>query len=314
MPTESDEDRPEFALIDWIRSKSKVREEIEQGIGDDAAILNCNSGQKWVTAVDVITEGVHFTSETAPALIGRKALAINLSDIAAMGATPIAAFVGIVLPQQRDETYARQIYDGIFSLAEQFNISIAGGDTNSWDGGLVVSVTVQGVLNQGEPIYRSGAQPGDHIFVTGPLGGSLGSGRHLKFTPRLIESQKLLEHFRPTAMLDLSDGLGSDLFHLTSSSGVGAIIESAAIPIHDDVPTSVQDDQRLHQAISDGEDFELLFTLTTEQSQELLKRGPSLGLDCYRIGVCTAEKNVLLKLDDQQVQFPQGGWRHTFGS
>jgi thiamine-monophosphate kinase len=310
MSHETSNTRSEFQLIEWIKDQSQSRPEIQHGIGDDAAVLNVSPGSQVVTAVDVITEGVHFTAESDPFLIGRKALAINLSDIAAMGAKPVAAFVGIVLPKHRDRSYAEEIYRGLFELANQYNVTIAGGDTNSWDGGLVISVTVQGVVPKDQAVLRSGAKPGDWIFVTGSLGGSLPSGRHFTFEPKLKASRILFEHFRPTAMLDISDGIASDIRHIANQSNVGVILNASEIPIHEDVNQSLNHDQRLQHALCDGEDFELLLSVSPETGERLLSDGKRHGLKAMKIGECTKKKELVLSFGEKFISLPAGGWIH----
>lgn len=304
--------RPEFDFIDWVSNQSQSRPEVLLGIGDDAAVLAQPPGRDWVTAVDVITEGVHFTETTPPALIGRKSLAINLSDLAAMAAEPVAAFIGIVLPKSRGRRYAEQVYRGIFEIAREYQVSIAGGDTNSWDGPLVLSVTLQGTVQRGGATLRSGARVGDWIFVTGSLGGSLESGRHLTFTPRIHEARELVDTYHVTAMLDLSDGLASDIRHLARRSEVGIRIEAESLPIHPDVSENLSQDDRIQHALMDGEDFELLLTVSPEEGQRLERAGSIWGTNVTRIGVCTSEREILLQSGGVLVPMPEGGWTHQF--
>jgi len=306
------ETRAEFTLIEWIARQTEARPEVLLGIGDDASILSA-PGQDWVVTTDVLTEGVHFAPGTDPALIGRKAMGVNLSDLAAMGAEPCAAFIGIVLPESFDRSRAERLYDGLFQLAREFNVVIAGGDTNSWAGPLVISVTLHGLMAPGTAIRRDGAQPGDWIFVTGALGGSLQSQRHLTFSPRVNESRALCRSVGIHAMLDLSDGLGSDLFHLLSRSGVGAILEGEAIPIHSDVPGTLSPGERLQRALSDGEDFELLFCVTPEDGACLLEM-PPVSVPLTRIGEVTAERSASLRWNGSLTPLLRSGWSHRFGS
>lgn len=314
---------PEFDFIDWVRRRSRSRPEVRVPIGDDAAVLEAG-GREWLTAVDVITEGVHFSLETTPPeLVGRKALAINLSDIAAMAGEPCAALVGIVFPRDRPQSFAEAVYQGLFSLADEWNVSIAGGDTNTWDGPLVISVTVLGLADERGPVLRSGTRPGDWIFVTGALGGSLHSGRHLSFMPRIREAQALHSCVDLHAMIDISDGLASDLFHLllparpkgtetVPARKLGALLESSAIPIHDDVPDNLPLEERLHHALNDGEDFELLLTVSPEEGQRLL-REPPFDTRLTRIGEITETPGVLIRHATGTVPLPRGGWGHCFG-
>lgn len=301
---------PEFEFIEWIKSRAASRPEVPLGIGDDASLLETPANSQWVTTVDVLTEGRHFTSETSLKLVGRKSLAVNISDIAAMGARPVAAFVGLVLPQKQCRRDRETLYEGLFEIANEFGIVIAGGDTNSWDGPLVVSVTLMGLVEQGQGVLRSGASPGDRIYVTGALGGSLESGRHLSFMPRVNEAQVLRREFRVTAMMDLSDGLASDLRHLARHSGVGVLLRADCIPIHSDVSTELSETERLRHAFNDGEDFELLFTLRPDDAARLERSMDLLGVNVTEIGECTENPELQLTANGVLTPFPRGGWSH----
>jgi thiamine-monophosphate kinase len=303
--------RPEFAFIDWIARQTTSRPEVRLGIGDDAAVLSA-PGRDWVSAVDVITAGVHFDDNAEPRQIGRKALAVNLSDLAAMAAVPCAALMGIVLPKNWCRDRAESLYEGMLEIAREFDVSIAGGDTNTWDGPLVISVTLLGLVEQGREIRRDGARAGDWILVTGALGGSLASGRHLTFTPRVREALALRAATDPHAMLDLSDGLGSDLFHLLDRSGVGARIVGESIPIHADVPSDLSPSERLARAIGDGEDFELLMTVSPEEGARLIESSP-LSIPLTKIGEITPGPGATLKWKGQEQAMPRSGWFHAFG-
>ena len=303
---------PEFSLIHSIRNQAETRPEVLLGIGDDAAVIDFG-GRHCVAALDVITEGTHFTSDTPPHLIGRKALAVNLSDLAAMAAEPSSAFIGLVLPKRRDRAYCEELYRGLFELAKETGTTIAGGDTNSWDGPLVLSVTVLGMSTKKGAATRSGARPGDWLFVTGPLGGSLANGRHLTFTPRIREALALQDTVDLHALIDLSDGLASDLFHITTSSDVGAIVDGHAIPIHSDVDPSLSPHERLHHALSDGEDFELLFAVSPEDGKQLVASLPG-DISLWKIGEVTEGTEVLLDFNGQRTPLQRTGWSHNFGT
>ena len=304
--------RPEFELIDWIKRQSIGNSRVAVGIGDDAAVLAEQPGRQIVSTVDVLTEGVHFPTGTDPRLIGRKALAVNLSDIAAMAAEPIAAFVGIVLPKESGRTIAEKLYEGLFDFAQEFDVTISGGDTNSWDGPLVISVNLLGVVETGCAVLRSGATPGDSVFVTGRLGGSYHSGRHLTFCPRIREAQVLAKDYHVTAMLDLSDGLASDILHLARESGIGVHIDGDSLPVHDDVDQSLSQQSCLDHALGDGEDFELLFTVSPENGQRLTEAGHILGTEVTRIGKCVEVSDIVLKFNSQILPLPHSGWTHRF--
>ena len=301
--------RGEFQLIDWVRQRSVSYPQVPVGIGDDAALLSPTSGEEVIVTTDMLMDGRHFiVGQTPPELIGRKSLAVNLSDIAAMGGRPIAAFISWALPRHQGRDLAKSLFTGMADLAREFDVSIAGGDTNSWDGPLVINVTVVGETIGQRRILRSGAQPGDVIFVTGPLGGSL-AGRHLTFTPRINEAIDLVQRVRVNAMLDLSDGVASDLRHILNQSRVGATLDARSIPIHTDVDRQLPHKEQLRKALTDGEDFELLFTVSRSDAEQLLAN-PSLGWKPIQIGSIDAELGCRIQTENGIEPFPTGGWEH----
>ncbi len=301
----------EFQLIDWIRQRSSSHPQVPVGIGDDAALLSPTPGEEIIVTTDMLMDGRHFiVGQTPPELIGRKALAVNLSDIAAMGGRPLAAFISWALPRQGGRDLAQALFKGMAELAESFEIAIAGGDTNSWDGPLVINITLVGETVGRRRILRSGARVGDWIFVTGPLGGSLLSGRHLTFTPRVREALDLVQRVQVSSMLDLSDGIASDLRHILHQSGVGATLDARAIPIHSDVDRTLPEREQLRRALTDGEDFELLFTVSPEEGQRLLAC-PLEGWTPIRIGTIEAGLGCRLRLPTGIEPLPRGGWEHA---
>ena len=302
----------EFALIDWIRARSNAGPAVPVGIGDDAALVRTASAAGYLVTTDLLMEGVHFDlGKTAAPLVGRKALAVNLSDIAAMAGKPTAAFISLALPRHGGRTLAEALYAGIFPLAEQFGVTIAGGDTNSWSGPLVISVTLLGDPPAGGPVLRSGARAGDWIVVTGALGGSL-AGRHLSFVPRVEEVLALHAAAELHSMIDVSDGVASDLRHILRESGVGAIVRGRGVPVSDDVDGALGPDARLHRALTDGEDFELLFTVDADAAKQLLDAPPE-GVRLTQIGEITEGSACLLETLSGDVQpMPTGGWQHGF--
>ncbi len=300
----------EFEFIDQLRRRCPVRPPVMKGIGDDAAVLQHATATSEVVTTDLLMEGVDFLLESAsPELIGRKSLAVNLSDIAAMGARPTAAFVAVSLSRQWGQTFADRFYDGLLQLADQFQVTIAGGDTNSWDGPFVCCVTAMGVPCGTKPVLRSGAKPGDILFVTGACGGSL-SGRHLDFVPRLQEAARLVELVDVHAMIDISDGLAADLHHLLSESGVGAELQEAAIPIHPDVHEMPSGKTPLERALSDGEDFELIFAVAEQDAIRLLAEW-DLETPLHELGRITAAPGCWLTTPHgQRYELPPLGWTH----
>ncbi len=300
----------EFQVIDWIQQRSVPHPQVPIGIGDDAALLAPTPGEEVIVTTDMLMDGRHFrVAKAAPELIGRKALAVNLSDIAAMGGRPIAAFISWALPRQGGRDLAQSLMAGMFSLAEEFNVAIAGGDTNSWEGPLVINVTLVGETVGGRRILRRGAQAGDSIFISGPVGGSL-KGRHLTFTPRVREALDLVQRVRVSAMLDVSDGIASDLRHILTQSSMGATLEARSIPIHPDVDRSLSPSEQLDRALTDGEDFELLFTLSPSEEQRLLAH-PPVGWTPVRIGTIDQEPGCRLMTQSGIEPLIRGGWEHA---
>ena len=217
----------------------------ELAIGDDCAIVHIERPSNLLLTTDMLMDGRHFRlQEDGPERVGFKALAVNLSDIAAMAGVPRAALVAIALPQAAAGDVAQGIYAGLAPLADRFAVDLIGGDTNAWDGPLVISVTVIGETTPRGAVCRSGAKPGDVVLVTGPLGGSLHSGRHLHPEPRVAEALAIHESAPLHAMIDISDGLAADLSHILSESGgLGAVLDETAIPVHADAQT---------QSLADG--------------------------------------------------------------
>lgn len=294
----------EFDLIHWIRTQQKPSALTRVPAGDDLAILKWPDPDLLLVGVDQVLDGVHFDSAIhSPRDIGRKVMNRNLSDCAAMACLPAAAVVTVALPRNRfslDD--AKNLYLGLKDAADAFDCEIVGGDTASWDGNLAVTVSILGRSAGIEPITRGGARIGDRIYVTGPLGGSL-LGRHMTFVPRIALARELARHHRPTAMIDLSDGLSRDLRHICEQSNVGALIDAARIPIHEDARAMSRRDGRapLEHALHDGEDHELLFTSPAEIPREI----------AIEIGRVTSTPGVIELLDaDRRTPIEPRGWEH----
>jgi thiamine-monophosphate kinase len=296
-------DEGEFDLIARFRRGTAATERVALGIGDDCAALRFTPGAKVLVTTDMLMEGRHFLIDDTPLpSIGRKCLGVNLSDIAAMAGRPVAAVVAVALPRGRAVEIGTGLHAGIEAMAREFDVALVGGDTNAWDGPLVVSVTVLGEATGAGAVRRSGAKVGDAIFVSGPLGGSL-MGRHLDPRPRIREALLLHEAVELHAMIDLSDGLASDLGHiLEESGGLGAVLDSAAIPIHPDGREMSRRDgiSPLEHALSDGEDFELCFTLDRIDGDRLLGSPPT-GVNLHRIGAIDAGDGLRLRHEDGRV-------------
>ncbi len=293
----------EFDFIDWIRAQQLPRGEIVRvPPGDDLAVLNWAANDLLIVGADQVLDGVHFDSAVhSPRQIGRKAMNRNLSDCAAMGCLPAAALATVALPKDASIDYAKELYLGLRDAADPYVCPIVGGDTATWAGKLALTVTILGRSGGVAPITRAGAKPGDGIYVTGSLGGSL-RGRHMTFEPRVFLGRKLAETGMVTAMIDLSDGLSRDVRHICTQSGVGAVIDAASIPTHDDAVQMRRNGRTaLEHALHDGEDYELLFTMPPAAAGQL----------AVRIGTITQETDVVLQHPDgsRELLEPRG-WEH----
>ncbi len=295
----------EIDLIAWFRQRSAIGGQVPLGIGDDCAMIQPSPGAELLVTTDMLMENRHFLlGETTPTVVGYKAMAVNLSDIAAMAGIPLAAFVAVALPRGAAVDIAQGLYEGMVPLAERFGVTLAGGDTNAWDGPLVIGVTLLGETTRRGAVRRSGARPGDIIVVTGPLGGSLASGRHLHPQPRISEALKIHERVPIHAMIDLSDGLASDLGHiLTESGGLGACLRAEAIPVHPDALPSSRASGRtsLDHALRDGEDFELCLTLDPADWARLVA-DPIVGVALTSVGTITAGPGIVIEQGDGSVE------------
>jgi thiamine-monophosphate kinase len=304
----------EAEFLAWLRERLPAHPRLMLGIGDDAAILELSSRRECVVTVDLLTEGVDFLlGEVSLERIGRKALAVNLSDLAAMAARPLAAVVALALPRSNALPTAVGLYQGLLALAEQYQVAIAGGDTNTWDGPLVISVTAIGELTDRGPLKRSGARPGDALIVTGELGGSI-SAKHLDFQPRVAEALLLADRYDLHAGMDISDGLSLDLSRLAAASGCGAAIETDRVPISlaaRRLADSLADGMTpLEHALGDGEDFELLLATTPAEARRMIGEQP-LDVPLTIIGQFVAEAG-LWQIDAAGRRAPLAprGWQH----
>jgi thiamine-monophosphate kinase len=294
----------ESDLIDWIRSQETPNPLVQVGVGDDLAVLKWPDADLLLIGVDQVLDDVHFESTIhSPEAIGKKAMNRNLSDCAAMACRPAAAVVTLALPTGSGVDYARQIFLGMKQAGDFFNCPIVGGDTSSWSGKLVVTVTILGRSDGVTPITRGGAKAGDIVYVTGPLGGSR-LGRHMTFEPRVELARELATQHTIHAMADLSDGLQRDLKNICIASGVGACIDTLAVPIHDDVSMDAPAAARAVHAMTDGEDYELLVV-----SPDVL---PS---PCIEVGTIVSEPGYTLiteaGVSPHRSWRRIGGWEHS---
>jgi thiamine-monophosphate kinase len=302
----------EAEFLTWLRGRLPPHPRLRLGVGDDAAILQLAQDARCVVTSDMLNDGVDFLWDQCDGpLAGRKSLAVNLSDLAAMAARPLAAVVSLALPRRNALEVACQLYEGLLPLAAEFGVAIAGGDTNVWDGPLAISITAIGELTERGPLLRAGARPGDAILVTGRLGGSL-LGRHFRFTPRVHEALLLNERYGLHAGIDISDGLSLDLSRLAQESGCGALLDLAAVPIHDDAYRLAADDGATpcEHALGDGEDFELILAVPPEEAKRLLADQP-LNVPLTRIGSFIAEAGLYsAEADERRRPLPPRGYEH----
>jgi thiamine-monophosphate kinase len=265
------------------------------GPGDDAAILRVGAEANVVATTDMLMEGVDFAlARHEPERIGRKALAVNLSDLAAMAAVPVAALVSLCLPRKGGEELAKRLLEGMVPLAAELDCPIAGGDTNSWEGPLVISVTALGEVPPERRWRRSGARPGDAILVTGEFGGSI-LRKQFDFRPRVREALWLAENATVHAAIDVSDGLSLDLSRICEASGCGAVIDLASVPITgaaEQLAGQLRDGTTaLDHALGDGEDFELIVAIPADEAEELVAKQP-LDVPLTRIGTFVSEAGL----------------------
>lgn len=252
----------EDALVRRLLPLMPANDGLLTGPGDDCAIVKTACGADLLLKTDCVVEGLHFLPGTEPELIGRKALARAVSDIGAMGGIPRHALATLLIHADRPVSQAEGIYRGMRRLAEQFGISVAGGESSGLPSdGLIINIALTGEIPAGSAILRSTAQPGDLIAVTGVLGGSFPTGHHLTFTPRVREGSLLASSRCVTAMMDLSDGLGTDLPRLAAASGLGFRVREELLPVRPGFTAA--------QAIGDGEDYELLLTFPPRCLEQL---------------------------------------------
>jgi len=268
----------EFEWIAWFRRLQKVPAGLQIGIGDDCAVIRTGKrGLLGLLKCDACVEGVHFKPKTPLDQVGQKVMCRNVSDIASMGGRPRFALVSVAIPPKVSDSQRKKLYLGLTAAARRHGCEIVGGDTSRSPSKLFVSVFIYGEVEQTRLLTRSGARAGDSVYVTGTLGGSI-RGKHLRFAPRLAQARWLARHFKPSACIDLSDGLGGDLHRLAERSGVGFEISSKAIPTSSGCSIS--------QALYDGEDYELLFTVRPNVSMAMERAWrKSFGLTLTQIGV-----------------------------
>ncbi len=290
----------EVGIINRIRRRLRPSASVMVGIGDDAAVLKGPRGKLLLFASDMIVEGVHFQRELVPARwIGWKALACNVSDVAAMGGVPQWAVVSLGVPQSTPVRFIDELAVGLQRCARRFDMAIVGGDTVRAPQ-VVIDVAILGAVAAKRLVRRNGAKVGDLLYVTGRLGGSYRTGKHARFIPRVREAQELLRHVRIHAMMDLSDGLASDLWQMSRASRVTLRIEAKRIPMSPEAGG-------LYQALMDGEDFELLFAVAPRDAGRIPRRLGRVPVTCVGYAM-TRGVNVELEDAAGRIQrlLPQG--------
>jgi len=319
----------EFDLIELIRQRTaQPRDDVRLGIGDDAAVLAVPAGQELVVAIDTLVDGVHFPRGTAAADIGWKALAVNLSDLAAMGASPAWALLSLTLPQA-DRAFVEGFVEGFVQLAKPQRLALVGGDTTR--GPLAVSVAVHGFVPPGKALTRQGARAGDAVLVTGTLGDAA-AGLHALQQPRRDDDGRdglrtfLIERLnRPVprlaagialreqahACVDVSDGLLADLGHICTASGVGAEIDAALLPRSSALLGLYDDTTALQFALSGGDDYELCFCVPATRLSQVQADLSRLGCGVSRIGRIVAGEGVRVRgHDGGWLDGGRSGWEH----
>ncbi len=295
-------DLREDRLLDQLLSLVARGKSVVAGPGDDCAVVETpNRGNFLVLKTDCVVERVHFFHGTNALDIGWKAMMRPLSDFAATSAVPQFALITLIVPQQTEVAWVKKLYRGLRRAAKQFQVSIVGGETSSTPGPIAISVSVIGFVEKDRAVSRRGGKPGDDLFITGRLGRAL-KKKHLQFNPRIVESRWLTDHFSIHAMMDLSDGLGTDLPRLARASKVEFKVDTTKLPLTRGA--------NINDAVSEGEDYELMFAISPRDrlrlQQSWRKKFPNLPLT--RIGSLNGKLKIEnRKLPGGYVHFQQSG-------
>jgi len=291
----------EAGLIDRIKKANRGPKKAILGIGDDCAVLDYTKDKYLLVSADMLIEGVHFDLRKAGSRdVGRKALGVSLSDIAAMAGTPRYCTVSLGMPADTPVEVFEGFYSGFLKLAREFGVELVGGDTNASER-FVCDTCIIGEAYKKRLVRRAGARPGDGIFVTGALGGSA-KGAQYDFTPRVREAGILAADFKVSSMIDISDGLSTDLFHIARASGVGALIYGERVPLSGNAFS-------LEDALSAGEDFELLFTARAGIAEKAM--GKRLGMAVTKIGeILPLSRGVKIARASGMTELEKSGYSH----
>jgi len=315
----------EFELIKHFFTEQTVRrKDVLLGIGDDCAVVTSTKNQDIVVTTDTLVAGVHFPVGTSPKAIGHKAVAVNLSDIAAMGAKPSWISLAITLPEV-NEDWLTEFCSGTFELCEYYNVQLIGGDTTQ--GPLSITITAQGLIPEGKYLSRSGAKSGDWLYVTGELGDAALALQHYKDKsliasdiaeqvqkkldfprPRVLAGQALREY--ASAAIDISDGLLADLGHICQASNVGANIVLDEVPLSDAMNKSQLFDDAINFALNGGDDYELLFTVSEDNKVGMETALSHVGVKVSCIGQINASQTISTTLDNKPVPINASGFQH----
>jgi len=331
MPRESE-------IIARLKSRAPAGDDVLVGIGDDAAVIKGQGGKDLIVCCDLMVEGVHFRTEwTPPGTLGRKALAVTLSDIAAMGGVPKFALVSIALPRDCSSGFIDELFGGLFELAGASGVSIIGGDTSSSRDSLFIDVSVIGECGSGTAITRRGAKIGDTVYVSGSLGASalglslLEDGfrindskssdarrkavlKHLAHEPQLKLGRALGEARLASAMIDISDGLSTDLWHILDESDCGAVINAAAIPIAEcvrSIAAAAPGIDALRLAVDGGEEYELLFTARPDDRRRIDELSIVCGVEVNAVGEIVGSRRLQLESGGSLEMLQPAGYEHT---
>ena len=301
----------EFELIKYFKRRAKPTPGVLVGVGDDCCVVRVGS-EKIIATTDAIVEGVDFTADDSPRPVGKKAVNISLSDIAAMGAKPVFALATLSMPPVRSSGYAKKVFEGLNRAAAAFECALAGGDLSATSGPVTIQTTVVGRPAGRKIVTRGGAKTGDIVCVTGMLGGSI-LGKHLRFRPRVSEALYLNAKYDLDAMIDISDGLSGDLAHILEASGRGAVVEAKAIPVSPAARKLSKESGKppLYHALNDGEDYELLFTLSSREWLRL-EKDACREFKTTAIGRITREGYLLERADGETEELEIESYRHSF--